>query len=160
MPASMLRRMMESLKTKRNALRAIVTGGLAAGVIDLAQAIFFFGPRVPRGIAAALVGRQIAHGGGAGIYALGVALHFFIATSFAAFYYAVSRRLPFLIEHPVVCGLAYGDAVEQVMSYVVLPLSALHARGPYTLHDVILGLGVHMITVGLPIAFSVRHFSR
>ena len=86
-------------------------------------------------------------------------LHFFIACSFAAVYYAASRRLAFLMEHPLVCGLFYGAAVEVVMDLVVLPLSALHARGPYTLHDLILGLLVHMVVVGLPIAFSVRWFA-
>jgi hypothetical protein len=40
-------------------------------------------------------------------------------------------------------------AVELVMSYIVLPLSALRSRGPYELHDVILGLLVHMVVVGL-----------
>ena len=57
------------------------------------------------------------------------------------------------------CGLFYGAAVELVMNLVVLPLSALHARGPYELHDLILGLVVHMVVVGLPIAYSVRRFA-
>jgi hypothetical protein len=65
-----------------------------------------------------------------------------------------------LIEHPLVCGLFYGIAVELVMSYIVLPLSALHAQGPYDLKDVLLGLGVHMVVVGLPISFSVRRFAQ
>jgi hypothetical protein len=47
--------------------------------------------------------------------------------------------------------LFFGAAVEEVMNLVVLPLSALHARGPYKLHDLILGLLVHMVVVGLPI---------
>ena len=38
--------------------------------------------------------------------------------------------------------------------------SALQARGPYKLHDLLLGISVHMITVGLPISFGVRTFSR
>jgi hypothetical protein len=79
---------------------------------------------------------------------------------FAAFYYAASRRLTFLTEHPLVCGLFYGAAVEQVMNLLVLPLSALHARGPYQLHELIEGLLVHMFVVGLPISFSVRRFAR
>lgn len=62
-------------------------------------------------------------------------------------------------QHPVVCGLFFGMAVELVMSFIVLPLSALHARGPYSLHDVLLGLGVHMVVVGLPISFSVWRFA-
>jgi hypothetical protein len=66
----------------------------------------------------------------------------------------------FLEEHPLVCGLFYGMAVELVMSYVVLPLSALRAKGPYELHDVLLGLLVHMVVVGLPISYSVRWFSK
>ena len=46
------------------------------------------------------------------------------------------------------------------MNLIVLPLSALHARGPYTLHDLLLGLGVHMVVIGLPISYSVRRFSQ
>jgi hypothetical protein len=89
-----------------------------------------------------------------------VVLHFFIACSAAAVYYAASRKLRFLTEHPLVCGLFFGAAVEDVMNLVVLPLSALHARGPYALHDRILGLLVHMVVVGLPISFSVRHYAK
>jgi hypothetical protein len=144
---------------KRNALYAIGIGGLIAGALDLTQAMILFGPRIPLSIAAGLLGRQAFHGGPA-TYLLGVVLHFFIACSFAAVYYLVaSRRLAFLVEHPLVCGLVYGAAVELVMNLVVLPLSALHARGPYTLHDLILGLLVHMVVVGLPISFSVWWFT-
>ena len=79
-------------------------------------------------IAGGLLGRE-AFRGGVGTYVLGVFLHFFIAFSFAAFYYAASRRLDFLTEHPLVCGPFFGAAVEEVMNLAVLPLSALHARG-------------------------------
>ena len=91
---------------------------------------------------------------------MGVFLHFFIASSAAAVYYGVSRKLRFMTEHPLVCGLVFGAAVEEIMTLVVLPLSALQARGPYTLHDLILGLVLHMLLVGLPISFSVRRFAR
>jgi hypothetical protein len=56
--------------------------------------------------------------------------------------------------------LFYGAAVEEVMNLIVLPLCALHARGPYHLRDLILGLLVHMVVVGLPISFSVRRFAK
>jgi hypothetical protein len=144
---------------KRSAGLAIVAGGLIAGTLDLTQAFILFGRRVPLVIAAGLLGRPALHGGAA-TYALGVLLHFFIAFSATAVYYAASRRLAFLKEHPLVCGLFYGIAVELVMSYVVLPLSALHDRGPYELHDVLQGLLVHMIVVGLPISYSVRRFAK
>jgi hypothetical protein len=147
---------------KRNALLAILAiavGGLIAGALDLTQACILFGWDIPLAIAGGLLGPQ-AFQGGAGTYVLGVFLHFFIAFSAAAVYYAASRRLGFLKEHPLVCGLSFGAAVELVMRLIVLPLSALHSRGPYQLHDLILGLLVHMVVVGLPISFSVRHFAK
>jgi hypothetical protein len=136
---------------------AIGVGGLIAGILDLLQASILFGWDIPKVIAAGLLGPSAVHGG-AGVYVLGVLLHFFIASSAAATYYAASRKLHFMVEHPLICGLFFGAAVEEIMNLVVLPLSALHARGPYELHDLIQGLLVHMVVVGLPIAFSVRRF--
>jgi hypothetical protein len=144
---------------RRSALFAIAGGGLVGGVLDLTQACILFGWHVPLLISAGLLGRQALHGG-VPTYVLGVFLHFFIALSAAAVYYTASRRLAFLKQHPLVCGLFYGAAVEVVMSYVVLPLSALHDRGPYELHDVLQGLLVHMVVIGLPISFSIRRFAK
>lgn len=144
---------------KPNALLAIGVGGVLAGALDLTQAGILFGWRVPLAIAGGLLGRQ-AFQGGPGTYALGVALHFFIALSAATVYYAVSRKLTFMPEHPIVCGLFFGMAVENFMNLIVLPLSALHSLGPYHLRDLILGLVVHAIVVGLPISISVWRFGR
>ena len=144
---------------KRKALLAIAVGGGIAGTLDLLQACILFGWDIPLVIAGGLLGRQ-AFQGGVGTYLLGVALHFFIACSAAAVYYAASRKLVFMMEHPLVCGLFFGAAVEDVMRFIVLPLSALQSRGPYKLHDLILGLLVHMVVVGLPISFSIRRFAK
>lgn len=143
----------------RKAVLAIAVGGLIAGTIDLGQALFLFGAKIPLAIAAGLLGPQ-AFRGGAGTYCLGVLLHFFIALSAAAIYFAASRKLQFLTEYPLICGLFFGSAVELVMRLIVLPLSALHASGPYEHRDLVQGLVVHMVTVGLPISFSVRLFAK
>jgi hypothetical protein len=142
-----------------NALLAIGVGGLVAGSFDLACAFFMFGIGVPRAIAGGLLGRAAFHGG-AGIYFLGVTLHYLIAFSAAAIYYSASRRLLFLREHPLVCGLFFGIGLYLVMNLIVLPLSALHVTHPIALRDMIQGLLVHMILIGLPISFSVRRFAR
>lgn len=144
---------------KKHGGRAIVVGGLIAGTLDLIQASILFGWKVPLVIAGGLLGRQ-AFKGGAGTFVLGVLLHFFIAFSVTAIFYGASRKLVFMIEYPLVCGLFYGMAVELVMNLIVLPLSALHARGPYELHDLILGLVMHMVVIGLPVSYSVRRFAR
>ena len=144
---------------KRNALLAIGVGGGIAGTLDLLQACILFGWGIPLAIAGGLLGREAFHGG-VGTYVLGVVLHFLIACSAAAVYYGASRKLSFMKGHPLVCGLFFGAAVEEVMRLIVLPLSALHSKGPYKLHDLILGLLVHMVVVGLPISFSVRRFAK
>jgi len=147
------------LLRKRNAVLAIAMGGLIAGTLDLLQACILFGWDIPLVIAGGLLGKGAFHGG-VGIYIFGVLLHFFIALSAASIYYAASVKLGFLREHPLVCGLFFGGAVQEVMNLAVVPLSALHSRGPYELQDLIQGLLVHMIVVGLPIAYSVRRFAK
>jgi hypothetical protein len=148
----------EQKRSSKPAL-AIAAGGLVAGALDLTQAMILFGKKVPLAIAGGLLGPR-AFQGGAGIYILGVLLHFFIACSAAAIYFAVSRKLKFLTEYPVTCGLFFGVAVDLVMTLVVLPLSALHAMGPYTYRDLVSGFLVHMVFVGLPISFSMWLFAR
>ncbi len=118
------------LLRKGNPLLAIAVGGLIAGALDLTQACILFGWDIPLAIAGGLLGRQAFHGG-VGTYILGVFLHFFIACSAAAVYYAASRRLSFLTEHPLVCGLFFGAAVEEVMNLVVL--AAVRAPRPGSL---------------------------
>ena len=144
---------------RRSALLAIAVGGGIAGTVDLLQACILFGWDIPQAIAGGLLGPG-AFNGGAGTYILGVALHFFIACSAAAVYYGASLKLGFLKEYPLICGLFFGAAVEDFMRFVVLPLSALHSRGPYKLNDLVLGLVVHMVVVGLPISYSVRRFAK
>ena len=146
-----------SLKT-RNVLLSIGVGGVVAGTLDLLQACILFGWDIPLVIAGGLLGKSAFHGG-TGTYVLGVLIHFFIALSAASIYYGASTRLHFLREYPLVCGLFFGAAVQEVMNLVVLPLSALRSRGPYELKDLLLGLAVHMVVIGLPIAYSVKWFA-
>src|SRR5664279_3005365 len=144
----------------RKAVLAIGAGGLISGTLDLGETLVVFGAKSPLVIAGGLLGPQSALRGGAAIYILGVLLHFLIVLSAAAIYFAVSRRLHFLVEHWLICGLFFGVAIDVVMRLIVLPLSAMHAMGPYQYHDLVLGLIAHMVLVGLPISFSVQRFGR
>jgi hypothetical protein len=147
----------DALKSRR-AVLAITVGGMVAGTLDLLQACISFGWDIPLAIAGGLLGKK-AFDGGAGTYILGVGLHYFIALSGAAIYYIASRRLNYLKESWIVCGLFFGAAVDDFMRLIVLPLSALHSHGPYELNGLLKGLVVHMFVVGVPIAFSVRRFA-
>ncbi len=144
----------------RRVVLAIGAGGLIAGTLDLGETLVVFGAKFPLVIAAGLLGPQNASRGGAAIYILGVLMHFLIVLSAAAIYFAASRRLHFLIEYPLICGLFFGVAIDIVMRFIVLPLSAMHSMGPYKYHDLVVGLVAHMALVGLPISFSVQRFGR
>jgi len=137
-------------------LRPIVVGGAVAGAFDLTCAFITLGLKNPLVIAGGLLGSQAATHGGAGTWILGVVLHFTIAFSAATIYCLASRRLDFLKPHWLVCGLFYGIAIYLVMFYVVLPLCAYHYMGPYKYHDLVQGILVHMVLIGLPISFSLH----
>lgn len=147
------------LTKKKNALLAIAVGGFIAGAVDLLQACIQEGWDIPLVVAAGLLGPK-AEQGGVGTYVLGVFLHFFIAFSAAAVYYGANHRLPFMTEHPLLCGLYFGATVKLVMHLIVLPLCALHETGPYSVHSLIVGLLQKMVVVGLPISFGVRRFAK
>jgi hypothetical protein len=136
----------------------ILVGGGVAGLLDMTSAYITFGRYMPIGIAGGLVGAAGRHIS-VGQYALGLFLHYFIAFSAAAVYCLASKRLEFLRDHFLVCGLFYGIAVFLVMQLVVLPLSAYHAMGPYQYRGLVEGLLAHMFLIGLPISISLRMLS-
>ena len=134
--------------------RAILFGGLAAGVGDSILALVLYRVslvRIYQSIASGLLGRA-AFDGGLATAALGLFLHFFIATTAAAVFVGASRFLPLLVRQPAPCGLAYGVAVYFFMKYVVLPLSAVARIGPFEPAAMI----GHALLVGLPIALLAR----
>jgi hypothetical protein len=140
--------------------QAVLLGTLAVGVLDLIDAMVFFGlrgvtpVRILQSIAAGLLGRDAFRGGPA-TAALGALLHFFIAFGIVCVYYLVSRRLGILTRHPVLCGLLYGVVVFVIMNRVVIPLSAA-ATGPMSLPVLVNGLLIHALGVGLPSALFAR----
>jgi hypothetical protein len=147
------------------AFRAILWGGLTAGVLDLTAACVNNGLkgrtpiRVMQSISSGLLGAD-AFTGGMETAVLGLLLHFLIATVAASVYYAASRKLKFLAQKPIVCGLFYGIVVYGFMNMVVLPLSAVPFNISYTPAVLVNGLIIHMLFVGLPIALCVRRYSK
>jgi hypothetical protein len=86
-------------------------------------------------------------------------LHFLVAFGAATVYYTVSRSLPVLLDHALLCGIAYGAAVHLFMTFVVIPLSAIGSR-PFVLKSFAAFLLVSMVVVGPSISLTVRRFSR
>jgi len=147
------------------AYRAIFWGGLIAGTLDILAAFVNSGlrggspTRVLQAIASGLLGAD-AFKGGFATATLGLVLHFFIATTATAVYYAASRKLKVLVDQTIVCGLAYGIPVYLVMNLVVLPLSAVTFKTSHALANVVTSVLILMFCVGLPIALVVRRYSK
>lgn len=139
---------------KREAWTAVILGGLAAGVGDSVLALVLYPVslvRIYQSVAAGLLGRDSFQGGLA-TAALGMFLHFFIATTAALVYVVASSRLKLLRRQPVPWGLAFGVAVYFFMNFVVVPLSWARAGG-FAWKPMI----GHALLVGLPIALVARY---
>ena|ERR1700678_3345279 len=142
---------------------AIFWGGIVCGAMDITAALTVYGSmgvqpmRLLQGIAAGLLGPR-SYEAGAATAALGLLCHFTIAFLAASIFVAVSRAWEFLIEHSIISGILYGPIVYFFMQLVVLPLSAVRKK-PFSIQLTVIGLIIHIICVGLPIAIATRKFS-
>ncbi|HEY2962243.1 MAG TPA: hypothetical protein VGJ37_07490 [Pyrinomonadaceae bacterium] len=146
---------------RRRAALLVLAGGVVAGTLDITYACVFWAikagvpvQRIFQSGAKGLLGAA-AFKGGAATAALGLFLHYFIATTMSVTYYFAAREWAPLHRHPLACGAAYGLLLYVVMNYVVLPLSAAGTGSPDRLW-VALSIVVHMFLIGVPIAFFTR----
>ena len=147
-----------------NAMMALLWAGFSCGVLDITAALVVYGffglkpMRLLQAVASGLIG-QSAFNGGLATALLGLLCHFVIAFGAAAVYLLASRLFSFLTQQAVLSGVLYGVAVYFFMNRIVVPLSAA-AKRPFSLQMMIIGVAIHIFCVGLPIALSVRRFSR
>lgn len=142
-------------------LKAILSGGLTAGALDISYAMI---DAVARGrlavrpvhaVASGLLGAP-AFEQGTQSFVLGLALHRLIACGAAAVYFAASTRIGLLRNRVILPGSIFGMLVYLFMNFVVLPLSVVPFKLQYPPPVLIVGFLVHIFFVGLPIAWFVR----
>src|SRR3984885_16021549 len=113
------------------AASTVAIAGVLAGVIDLAfntvKALNAGTPvlRTWKGVAAALLGKDVVSQGGDAMAIIGVGLHFLITIGAAAIYYLVAKRQGWLVRHAFLSGLVFGTIFFLAMNYVILPLSVI-----------------------------------
>jgi uncharacterized membrane protein YagU involved in acid resistance len=142
-------------------LEVISLAGLLSGVLDLTATSTLV--RRTQGIPIERLLQRIASGalgpsafeGGKKTATAGLFFHFLISFTAAFVYYASSRKLAILIDHPLLSGVLYGAAVHLAMNRIVLPLSA--AAIPFSAKAFLTQLVIHILFVGLPIAVVVSH---
>ena len=137
--------------------KAILWGGLVAGVLDAIDGVVAYGLKglnpiqVLQYIASGLLGPS-SFSGGLATAALGTVLHFVIAFVASAVYVFASRWLTGVKTNPVLFGMLFGAAVYFFMNYLVLPLSSV-AYSPFSLAMFLNGVIGHALFVGVPIAW-------
>ena len=152
------------IRANAGLLRAILWGGFLSGALDIAAAFVVYGAMgvrpVPllQGIASGLLGPS-AFAGGWLTALLGLFFEFLIATGAATVYVFAGRALGFLTRRPWLAGPLYGIAVYWFMQLVVVPLSRF-ARHRFSLRLTLIGIAIHMVCVGLPIALAASRFAR
>jgi len=154
---------------KRSAARAILTGGLIAGTLDITYACVFFGIRnhvspirIFQSVARGALG-QNAFQGGLKSAALGLFFHFLIALIAATVYFLLSRALRFMVTYAILSGILYGACVYFFMYGIVMRVSAIHSTTlpwSYPWQVLIPNLLIHIFGIGLPIGLAVRRYSK
>jgi uncharacterized membrane protein YagU involved in acid resistance len=143
--------------------KAIVMAGLLCGVMDITAALLVYGAmgirpqRLLQGITSVAIGPR-AFSGGVAAAALGLLFHFVTAFGAATVFYLASRWMRFLLQRTVLWGALYGVAVYFFMDRVVIPLFSSKPR-PFNLKSAVIGIVIHIVCVGSPIAFMVRKYS-
>jgi hypothetical protein len=149
-----------------HALKTILCGGLAAGVLDGADAVIIIpwlkhiaAIRILQFIASGFLGIS-AFRGGWRTASLGLTVHFLIATTAAAIYYALTAKRSLPLRRPLIFGPAFGLLFFALMQCLVVPLSAAPRQPPLGV-DEFLNLALsHILFVGLPIALITGRLSR
>jgi hypothetical protein len=141
--------------------------GLIAGTLDISENLIFNALRritpqmVFEFISSGLLGPKSAVELGRVAVALGVAIHYCIAISWTAVFYALSRKIRLLRQRPVASGLLYGAFVYLFMNFLVLPLTRIpHARAAATPASRVNGVLALLFCIGLSISLLVARFDR
>jgi hypothetical protein len=146
--------------------KAIIVSGTIIGIADgLAASTSAYlssgvtPDRVFQYVASGVVGIE-AFKGGMPMVVLGILFHFFIALSFTAFFYALASRRKSLFDKVLLTGVVYGIFTWLVMNFVVVPLSQIPAS-EFNLHQVFIGLLIHIFVIGIPIVWLTKqHFRK
>jgi hypothetical protein len=151
------------MQNKTPILKPILIATLVAGTLDLALAVIFFAIQgaplvaVPHAIASGLLGTK-AFRGGIPAAAFGVALHYFIALSVTAVYYALSLNIRLMNQQPILSGTVYGLAVFLFMQHMVIPHSAEPHSSPNPAW-IIADIASHIVFIGITIALITRRYA-
>jgi uncharacterized membrane protein YagU involved in acid resistance len=139
--------------------RTALYAGLLAGALDITAAIVT-NLQVParvvlQSVASGWLGPAAYRGGWPTAW-LGLASHFAIMLVIAVIFVAAAAAFPALRRLWIPVGVVFGVAVWLAMAFVVVPMSASPLTPPADLMAALKPIAVHVVAVGLPIAWVAR----
>ncbi len=150
--------------TNSKLLQAILVGWLIAGAIDITSAIFILSKghaaAVLRYIASALMGKG-AREGGTGIQLIGLSMHFGIALAWTLFYFLLYTRTRFHKINIFIAAPLYGIIIYSFMTYMVLPLTELPHRKPFStsqIPNILKNVAILSVAFGVTLKIVAQRF--
>jgi hypothetical protein len=154
------------IRTMKPFFKTVLLTGLFVGATDLIAAYVNsyiktgkFAGKMLQYIAGGALGLDKSMKGGFGIGLIGLFFHFFIAFSFTLLFFLLYPRLKFLRYNIYLTGFFYGWLVGTIMTFIILPLTALPPGAPFSAKAFI-GWSILGTVLGIPIAWSARRYYR
>ena len=145
----------------------IFLSGLIAGTLDMLAAITVYAfilqkttaIKILQSIASGLF-KKDAYSGGSQMALYGLLLHYFIALTFAWFYFTIYPYFTFIKKNTLVAGILYGIFVWIIMNLVVLPTVFPVLPEKHLDFPLILSILILICCIGIPIAsITKKHYS-
>lgn len=145
----------------------IFLSGLIAGTLDMLAAIIVYAVvlqkttaiKILQSIASGIF-KKDAYSGGSQMALYGLLLHYFIALTFAWFYFTIYPYFTFIKKNTLLSGILYGIFVWIIMNLVVLPTVFPVLPEKHLDFPLILSILILIFCIGIPIAFiTKKHYS-
>ena len=145
----------------------IFLSGLIAGTLDILAALIIYdlilqktpSIKILQSIASGIFKKE-AYSGGSQMALYGLLLHYFIAFTFAVFYFTIYPYFNILKKNTLLSGILYGIFVWIIMNLLVLPTVFPALPEKHLDFPLILSMLILIFCIGIPIAFITRkHYS-
>ncbi|MDG3581159.1 hypothetical protein [Galbibacter pacificus] len=87
---------------------------------------------------------------------IGLFFHYGIAFVWTVIFMWGYKKVPFLSQHRILTGMAYGLIIWSVMDLIIIPLSLI-TPGPFNIARAITGALILILAIGLPLSFITKN---
>ena len=145
--------------------KTVLLTGLFVGTTDILYAYILqyiktgqFSEKLLNYIAGGVLGLKLSMQGGNWAAFIGLICHYSIAMIFTLLFFLVFPKVRLLHFNKYLIGMLYAVLVDSVMTWIVLPLSALHSSPDFNLSRSFIYWIPFGIVLGIPIAYNAYKY--